>query len=125
MRRALTVIAVWIVVGACGGGHAPSRSQGTVRGRVLSAPTCPVERIGSPCPPGPVVGAPVVATRDGHRTESTTTRAGGEFTLWLPAGRYVVTATNVGGYPSTAASIVDVKAHVVTWLTLTVDTGIR
>lgn len=100
-------------------------AHGTVRGRVLSSPTCPVEHLGSPCPPRPVVGASVVAARDGHPAGSTTTRGDGAFTFSLPPGRYLVTATTIGGYPSTTASTVDVRANVVTRLTLTVDSGIR
>jgi hypothetical protein len=108
---------------SCGGSSAGP--AGAVVGRVLSAPTCPVEMVGSPCPPRPVVGARVVATAGSHEVARTRTGAGGAFRLSLRPGTYLVTATNVGGYGSTAASSVDVRRRTTTTVTLTVDSGIR
>jgi hypothetical protein len=48
----------------------------------------------------------------------------GAFSLTLPEGRYVIQATNVGGYASTASEPVvvsDTPVHI----TLIVDSGIR
>jgi Carboxypeptidase regulatory-like domain len=122
---AIAAVATVGLAGCAGGSAASSGPHGTVEGRVLSAPSCPVQLVGSPCPPRAVVGATVVATRADRRVASTHTAAGGGFSLRLAPGRYLVTATNVGGFASTAASTVDVRLDTVARLTLTVDSGIR
>jgi hypothetical protein len=98
--------------------------SGVVTGFVLTAPVCPVERIGQECPPRPVAGAAVVAL-DGEAVRgSTLTDSTGAFHLTLPRGRYVIRARNVGGYASTATQrvvISDTPVHI----TLVVDSGIR
>ncbi len=51
--------------------------------------------------------------------------ASGSFELQLPAGTYVVKATNPGGYPSTVDRSVVVVAGSTQEITLVVDSGIR
>ena len=98
--------------------------SGLVTGHVLTAPVCPVEHVGQQCPPRPVSRAAVVAL-DGNRVlGSTLTDTSGAFSLTLPAGRYVIKATNVGGYASTASEPVVVSDNPV-YITLIVDSGIR
>ncbi|GAB3766059.1 hypothetical protein FB382_001960 [Nocardioides ginsengisegetis] len=92
-------------------------------GRVVSAPSCPVERVGQRCPPTPVPGASVVATRGSERYE-VRTAADGTFRLDLAPGHYTVTATNAGGYASTATERV-VLRHAPVRVRLVVDSGIR
>lgn len=98
--------------------------SGVVTGYVLTGPVCPVERVGQECPPRPVSGAAVVAL-DGDTVRGTVfTDTAGAFSLTLPDGRYVIEATNVGGYASTATEdvvISDKPVHI----TLIVDSGIR
>ncbi|MHC6220744.1 carboxypeptidase-like regulatory domain-containing protein [Arthrobacter sp. MMS24-S77] len=122
---------VWAVLAAvlwlcgCGGQPEPVTGHpGIVTGSVLSAPVCPVERIGQECPPRPVSGAAVVAL-DGEAVRgSTLTDSTGAFNLTLPAGRYVIRASNVGGYASTATEQVVISETPV-HITLVVDSGIR
>jgi hypothetical protein len=98
--------------------------SGQVLGYVLTAPVCPVERVGQECPPRPVPGAAVVALDGDTVRGSTLTDDTGAFRLTLPDGRYVIRATNVGGYASTATEqviISDTPIHI----TLIVDSGIR
>ncbi|WP_258060860.1 carboxypeptidase-like regulatory domain-containing protein [Arthrobacter sp. 4R501] len=91
---------------------------------VLTAPVCPVERVGQECPPRPVSGAAVVAL-DGDAVQgSTQTDSTGAFNLTLPDGRYMIRATNVGGYASTATELVVISDRPV-HITLVVDSGIR
>jgi hypothetical protein len=98
--------------------------SGLVTGYVLTAPACPVERVGQHCPPRPVSRAAVVAL-DGNRVRgSTLTDTAGAFSLTLPDGPYVMKATNVGGYASTASEPVVVSDSPV-HITLIVDSGIR
>lgn len=101
-----------------------TRHSGLVTGDVLTAPVCPVERVGQECPPRPVSGAAVVALRGDSVRASARTDTSGAFSLTLPDGRYVIRATNVGGYASTASESVVVSDNPV-HITLIVDSGIR
>jgi hypothetical protein len=124
--RNLTVLAgaAVLLTAACGS-SAASTPEGAVVGRVLSAPSCPVEQQGVPCPPRPVPGAAVVALQDGQSVASTTTGKRGYFQLVLDVGRYRLRATNVGAYASTASKFVTVKADGTVFVRLIVDSGIR
>jgi hypothetical protein len=97
---------------------------GVVAGYVLTAPVCPVERIDQECPPRPVSGAMVIALDGDAVRGSTVTDKTGAFQLTLPDGSYLIKATNVGGYASTATqevAVSDTPSHI----TLVVDSGIR
>ena len=111
----------------CGCADEPGRVQGqtgVVTGYVLTGPACPVERVGQQCPPRPVPSATVVALDGDGVRGSTLTDTAGAFRLALPDGRYVIRATNVGGYASTASEAVLVSDNHVQ-ITLIVDSGIR
>jgi hypothetical protein len=123
MRRLLVLTALLVAGCASSGTHAAAR--GDVTGRVLSAPSCPVMRAGVPCPPRPVTGAQLVALRGGDEVASTRTDAAGRFGLTLPAGRYVIRATNAGAYASTAQRQLVVRAETTVTIRLVVDSGIR
>lgn len=125
MRLLMGVAGVLLAASACASSGRSGEAQAAVVGRVLSAPSCPVERSGSPCPPRPVVGASVVAVRDGDVAASTHTTAGGRFRLALRPGRYLIRATNVGGLATTAEKPVVLTAGARQRLILTVDSGIR
>jgi hypothetical protein len=125
MRIVALLAAVLVSASACGSSGPGSAGEATVTGRVLSAPSCPVERADSPCPPRPVANASVVALRGQETVASTHTDATGRFRLQVQPGRYLIRATNVGGLGSTAEKSVLVKAGQTTRLTLTVDSGIR
>ncbi len=117
--------AALVLLGGCtnGSGRVTGHS-GLVAGYVLTAPVCPVERVGQECPPRPVSGAAVVALQGDSVRSSTLTDTAGAFSLPLPEGRYVIRATNVGGYASTASEAVVVSGNPV-HITLIVDSGIR
>jgi hypothetical protein len=72
-----------------------------------------------------VVGGSVVVLQARHVVASTHTGAGGRFALSVPAGRYVIRATNIGGLATTAEQTVDVEAAATIRVTLVVDSGIR
>jgi hypothetical protein len=125
MRLRLVLVAAGLTLLACGSSAAaPRRASGTVSGRVLSAPSCPVERAGSPCPPRPVVGATVVALRASHVVASTHTGANGHYVLHLTPGHYLIRATNPG-IGSTAQHPASVRPGETTTVRLVVDSGIR
>jgi hypothetical protein len=67
----------------------------------------------------------VDAQSGGHTVASTKTDRRGHFRLSLPPGTYLIRATNVGGYRSTAQKQVGLtSAHRVS-ITLLLDTGMR
>ena len=105
-------------------GEAVDSVRGVVTGIVESAPTCPLERPNSPCPPRPVVGAEVAAYSGKQQVKTIHTGSDGRFKVFLAYGHYTIRATNTGGYPTTATKDVDVSATP-TSVTLTVDSGIR
>jgi hypothetical protein len=122
MRRILASGLLLALI-ACGRASSPGNSSG-VFGTVTAGPTCPVERVGSPCPPAPWVGT-VRATDDaGHPTETRTDDAG-NYTLTLQPGSYEVVAVTDGGPPTGQPVTVDVQAAQPIRVDLTVDTGIR
>ncbi|WP_427135746.1 carboxypeptidase-like regulatory domain-containing protein [Pseudarthrobacter sp. S9] len=121
---ALLAAASLLLLCACTNASGVSVHSGQVTGDVLMAPVCPVERVGKECPPRPVAGAAVVALDGDAVRGSTLTDTAGAFSLTLPDGRYVIKATNVGGYASTATERVVVSDNPV-HITLIVDSGIR
>lgn len=125
-RRSPALTAAVLLLSACsnGAGEAPRSAHSIVTGIVYSAPSCPVERAESPCPPRPLAGAEVAAYSGPNRRGATHTGVDGRFQLDLTYGHYTIRATNVGGLASTASTDVDVSA-VPTSVELTVDSGIR
>lgn len=125
-RVLLAVVLPATSLGGCATGSSSSpAASGTVTGVVLSAPSCPVERAGSPCPPRPVPGAEVTATRDGTTVARVRTGRDGLFDMSLAAGAYTITARQPRGIGSSAIKDVTVQAGAIVAVTLTVDSGIR
>lgn len=120
----LLAVATLLLCGCADESGRVTGHSGVVTGYVLTAPVCPVERVGQKCPPRPVARAAVVALDGDGVQGSTLTDTAGAFSLTLPDGRYVVKATNVGGYASTASESVVVSDNPV-HITLIVDSGIR
>jgi hypothetical protein len=124
-RFLVTLLAAALWLGGCAGPGGPDAGHtGVVTGVVLAAPVCPVERVGQECPPRPVSGAAVVALDGDAVRGSTRTDGTGSFHLTLPDGRYVIKASNIGGYLSTATQTV-VISQIPVHVTLVVDSGIR
>lgn len=113
-----------LLLSACTESGPVTGHSGLVTGYVLTAPVCPVERVGHECPPRPVSGAAVVALDGDAVRGSASTDTAGAFSLTLPDGRCVIEATNVGGYASTATKDVVISDNPV-HITLIVDSGIR
>jgi hypothetical protein len=122
MRR-IAATALMVVLIACGRTSAPGNASG-IFGTVTAGPTCPVEQVGSPCPPAPWVGTVRATDDSGHGTE-TRTDDGGNFTLTLEPGSYEVVAVTDGGPPTGQPVTIDVQAGQPIRVNLTVDTGIR
>ena len=116
---------------------APSASaipgESGVEGVVLAGPTCPVERIDSPCPDRPVSLTLGFYTAT-HSTPAspvatTTSGADGQFRVALPPGTYVVQRAcgpqNCTQFPSLRPVMVEVRPGGYIRVTLQADTGIR
>jgi hypothetical protein len=117
-----------VMLVACGtptGSPAAGRpANGFVAGRVTAGPTCPVERIGHPCPPRAVV-AEVEARAAGRVVASTRSRTDGTYRLELRGGTYTVVAVTQNMIPRCADRTVTVAATHTTSADITCDTGIR
>jgi len=121
--RTIAAAGLLLALIACGRTSGPASSSG-IFGTVTAGPTCPVERVGSPCPPAPWVGT-VRATDDTGQGTETRTDESGNYTLTLEPGRYEVVAVTDGGPPTGQPVMIDVPAGPPIRLDLTVDTGIR
>ncbi len=98
VRTSLACLLLAVSLAGCGTATSPAAraGSGTVTGRVLAAPGCPVERASSPCPDIPVAGAQVRALRGGKVVAAIRSRRGGAFQLRLDAGTYILTAADSG-----------------------------
>ncbi|CAB4723924.1 MAG: hypothetical protein F2934_07045 [Actinobacteria bacterium] len=94
-----------------------------VVGNVHAGPTCPVERPDQPCADVPVRGT-VSAWRDGQSVESTTTDAGGNYSLVLPSGRYELRVDTGAELPRCEPVTVEVVDGYLE-ADISCDTGIR
>jgi hypothetical protein len=117
---------------ACGGSAAsPGNARPTppatayIEGTVTAGPRCPVARAERPCPPKAVPGAQVQLLDGTHVMVDGHTDQLGRFRLQAPAGQFVVRATNVGAYRSTASQPVRLTPGTTTTVSLQLDTGIR
>jgi len=125
MTRALGLTALLVLLAACG--SAPAATGTGIQGTVEAGPTCPVERINSPCPPRPM--AATVVIRDSHGTEVVRIDAGsdGHFKVDLPPGRYTLMGEAVAGNPLPrplpTSAIVSPGRY--TTVTVEYDSGIR
>ena len=122
-RRAIALAALTLAAG-CAHRSAPGASSG-IEGRATAGPTCPVERVGSPCPEQTVAGAVVSVLRDGHEVTRFTTRADGSFRVALDPGTYELDPTSGRPFPIGGPVSVVVRAGSYTHVDLHYDTGIR
>ena len=126
MKRVILVIIVTLSMAACG--SQPAAPPGTgIQGVVQVGPTCPVERINSPCPPHPL--AATVVVRDGAAAEVTrfTSGADGRFKVNLRPGTYGLTGLPIGSspMPRPMATSVTVTQGSYAAVNVEYDSGIR
>lgn len=96
-----------------------------VQGRVTVGPTCPVERIGSPCPDRPYQTTVVALDASGNEVARTASGPDGAFELELEPRSYVLTELVPGVFPRPSRTPVAVQAGRYTQVTLRLDSGIR
>lgn len=117
MRLSLFVAA--LLLAACGGAGAPGSG---IRGTILAGPTCPVQRIDSPCADRPI--SLTIEVVSGSTVAATVTSdSAGTFSIAVAPGTY--TLRSKSGLPFLRATTVQVLSGEFTDLELHADTGIR
>lgn len=125
IQRGLAPIALAVLLASCGA--APAASGTGIVGIVEVAPTCPVERINSPCPPHPMAATIVIKDSGGAEVARVTSGGDGHFKVDLPAGSYTLIGLTVGGSPLPrplpTSAVVSQGRY--TTVTVDYDSGIR
>jgi hypothetical protein len=127
VRRAAVAGGAVLMMASCASKPAAdsgSARQVLVTGTILTAPTCPVEHPGRPCPPRAVPGAVITIYLQTKQVFSTTAGRDGNFSLQLGPGSYRVQAALPNGLRSTASTDVMVATTPV-HVTLILESGIR
>ncbi len=96
-----------------------------VAGVALIGPTCPVQRIDSPCPDRPWQGVVSARTTGGVEVAQAATDANGAFSMHLAPGVYDIVTLTSGPLPAPVTQRVTVRAGEVTQVQLMLDSGIR
>lgn len=125
MKRLIAPLALGLLLAACG---APAAQPGTgIQGIVQVGPTCPVERLNSPCPPRPL--AATIVVRDGNGADVTRFHSGadGRFKVNLAPGSYTLVGLAVGSsfLPRPIPTFVTVTQGTYASVTVQYDSGIR
>jgi hypothetical protein len=111
---------VFVVVTAVAG----SSTRGTVVATIDAGPTCPVERVGHPCPPEPVTARVEARDLHGRLAGSTRSDARGRFSLKLARGTFNLRVLT-GVLPRCPLVTVRVRAGKTMRTAVHCDTGIR
>jgi hypothetical protein len=125
IQRAPALIALVMLLASCGA--APATPGTGIEGIVEVAPTCPVERINSPCPPHRMAATIVIKDSRAVEVARVTSGADGHFKVNLPAGSYTLIGLMVGGSmlprPIPTSAVVNPGRY--TSVTVEYDSGIR
>ena len=103
---------------------APSGESG-VEGTVTIGPTCPVQRIESPCPDRPYEAAITALDASGHVAAQTRSAADGRFRMLLPTGTYTLRTESTGALPRAWEESVVVESGRFATIQIVLDSGIR
>ncbi len=98
--------------------------QSGIEGQILLGPTCPVQRIDSPCPDRPYEATIDVLDRSGVPVTSFRSGNDGRYRVPLPPGTYTL-APRSTAYPHGRPETVDVPPGEFAHIIITFDTGIR
>ena len=128
MSRFLLLATIVLLLTGCGA-SAPAVQSGTgIQGVVESGPTCPVERINSPCPPHPLAATVVVSNSQGVEVTRFHTGADGRFKVNLAPGAYTLLGQSIGGSgmpPRPIPTTVTVTKGTYVTVNVEYDSGIR
>jgi hypothetical protein len=125
--RVLALVGTLVVLGGCAEATEPGGLGSGIRGRVVAAPSCPVETAGSPCPHKGVQTQVNIESTDGERLFSVPTEPDGSFRAQVPPGDYLLSARPPPGDPTLVPrpSSVRVEPEVYAQVTLILDTRLR
>src|SRR5947208_7406332 len=94
MTSRIVSFALALTMAACG---TPAAQPGTgIQGTEQAGPTCPVERINSPCPPRPLAATVVVRDGSGSEVGRFHSWDDGLFKVDLAPGSYTIVGLNFG-----------------------------
>lgn len=126
MQRLLLSLGLAISLTACGASPAVTPTSG-IQGTVEVGPTCPVERLNSPCPPRPIAATVVVRSSAGSEVTRFQSDANGQFKVSLAPGTYTLVGLPVGSgfLPRPIPSTATVVAGSYTTVNVEYDSGIR
>jgi len=97
-----------------------------IEGNVLLGPTCPVQRVDSPCPDRPYVATiDVVDATSGATAATVTSGDDGRFRVLVPAGTYRLVPRNTGTLPHGTEVSVTVVEGLLSEAQVNYDSGIR
>jgi hypothetical protein len=125
MRRVFVLTILMLGIAACG--SQPAQAGTGIQGMVQAGPTCPVERINSPCPPHPLAATIVVRDRTGSEVTRFKSGADGLFKVDLRPGTYTLVGLTLGSssLPRPIPTSVTVSQGTYTSINVEYDTGIR
>ncbi len=127
MKRIPPLLVLLLLASGCGHRSEPEVSGSGVRGRVTLGPTCPVERVGSPCPDHPIEAVVIALRRIGEAVGNVRTDARGAFFLPLAPGTYLIYARELSGDNPRISKFqnVTVTNGSAATVALVIDSGIR
>ncbi len=96
----------------------------TVSGTVAAGPTCPAERVGSPCPSRPLQTTVLIVSRFGRVVASTRSDGQGRYVVRVAPGSYLV-VVQTAVWPRCPMTRIVVDASRPTRANVLCDTGIR
>ncbi|MBI3648021.1 MAG: carboxypeptidase regulatory-like domain-containing protein [Actinobacteria bacterium] len=116
-----------LVLVSCGARNVAGDGTAGIQGEVLIGPTCPAERLDSPCPPAPFA-ARITVSKDGDVVTTVETPPDGTFRIPLAPGTYSLRATPLQENPiarTRPLPAVTVREGAFTSVTIMFDSGIR
>jgi hypothetical protein len=127
MKRMVVAVIVTLAIAACGSQPAVAPAGTGIQGVVQAGPTCPVERINSPCPPHPLAATIVVRDAGGHEVTRTHSGADGRFKADVAPGTYTVVGLSIGSsmLPRPIPTTATVTSGSYTTVNVEYDSGIR
>src|ERR671924_1009290 len=126
MNRWLLALAagVALLVSACG--SQPATGSSGIEGTVTVGPTCPVERVASPCPDRPISRGVSVRDGAGREVAHVTSGADGRFRVALAPGTYSLVGESNGSIlPRPIPTKASVREGQYTHVEVRYDSGIR
>ncbi|MDQ6883982.1 MAG: prealbumin-like fold domain-containing protein [Candidatus Dormibacteraeota bacterium] len=127
MKQLLGALAFAGLLAACGAAPAAPTPGTGIQGFVTVGPTCPVERVNSPCPPRPMQTTVEIRNSAGKQVTSVATGSDGHFQLDLLPGTYTLVgaAHGTAGLPRPIPVTVTVVAGSYATAHVEYDSGIR